>query len=809
MNIQYIGEHILAGALGKGFIWASILSLLLSLLFYLFALRNKEKKALFEKLGSMLFMLHFVTLIAAISTLYYLIFHHCYEYSYVWQYSANDLPTKFLISCFWAGQEGSFLTWALMQGILGLMLLKSTKDWKLYVMPVFITGQFFLMTMVLGLDVAGYIIGGSPFTLLREMPSNIGIDLFKEPNYLMMIADGNGLNPLLENIWMIIHPPSLFLGYAVALVPFSYAVASLWRGQYHTWLKPALPWTLASVLTLGFGILLGGRWAYESLTFGGFWAWDPVENASLVPWLFLVASLHLMIIAYKRYHSYATTYLFSFLGWVFVVYATYLTRSGVLGETSVHAFGDSGKALQMLVFNGIFMIVPIILLIFRKRQFPKKDGDEVLSREFWMLIGSIVVVLSAFQVTLTTSIPVINKVLGTTIAPPVDNVHFYNTWQLPFALMVVLLIGVSQYMNYGRNEVKLFFRKMIFNASISALLTIIIALGDSIGRIDYILLLFFVMFATVVSIDFIFRFARKTTNLGSSITHAGFAVFILGVLLAFSNSQIISKNTSSLDLGKEKDNQENLVLMKGVSLPMGKYMVSYTSSEDKGRETFFKVDFTHKEDAESGKVAFSLYPSVNHNSRMGNVYNPDTKHFLDKDIYTFISFSQQSSGASDSTGYSRSFVQQMNLHDTVVFSRSFVILDSIHANMKDKNADNAELTAFFRILSMNAGIMEAVIKYKIVDGVLQREDAIIDPLDIKLRFEGVSPDSKDIMVGMYEKQQDYIVIKAMIFPYMNVMWIGSIIMFTGLTYSIMRRTRNRKSKEESAQNPEKPTSKAS
>ncbi|NVO20462.1 MAG: cytochrome c biogenesis protein CcsA [Bacteroidetes bacterium] len=807
MNIQYIDEHLMPGILGNTFVWISLIALLLAMAFYLQTLRKNSALAMAGKLADTFFILHFVTLIGAIGSLYYLIFHHYFEYAYVWQYSATDLPTRFLVSCFWAGQEGSFLTWALMQGILGLILIKTTKEWKSWVMPVFITGQLFLMTMVLGVSVFGYMIGGSPFTLLRDMPMNQGVDLFREPNYLSMIVEGNGLNPLLENIWMIIHPPSLFLGYAVSLVPFSFAIASLWRKQYHSWLKPALPWTIASIFTLGFGILLGGRWAYESLTFGGFWAWDPVENASLVPWLFLVASLHLMLIASKRYHSYATMYLFSFLGWIFVVYATYLTRSGVLGETSVHAFGDSGKSLQMLVFNGIYLVFPLLLLVFRKKEFPKKDSDEVFSREFWMLIGSIIVVLSAFQVTLTTSIPVINKVLGTTIAPPVDNVHFYNTWQLPFALLVALLIGLSQYMHYGKNEFGQFLKKISLTAGISVLLTAILALGDHIIRFDYIFLLFVVVFAAVVSIDYIIRFSRKTSNYGSSISHAGFVIFIMGVILAFSNSQIISRNTSGMDLGKEKDNQENLVLTKGISLPMGEYNVTYTSSEDKGRETFFKVDFSHKDDPDS-KVAFSLYPSVNHNSRMGNVYNPDTKHFLDKDIYTFISFAQQTTGATDSTGYTRSFVQQMNLHDTVIFSHSFVILDSIHANMKDKTADNAEITAFLRILSMNSGLHHAVISYKIINGVLQREDSYISPLEIKLRFEGISPDSKDILVGMYEKKQDFIVIKAMLFPYMNVMWIGAIIMFTGFTYSISRRIRNRKGKVSTLQSSEEEASQA-
>jgi len=781
---------LLPGFLGQVFIWISLLTLISSTYFYLRSLSGSPRKKLYDRLGGYLYLMHGVSLLAAVLALYYLIFNHYFEYSYVWQYSALDLPGRFLISCFWAGQEGSFLIWAILQAIIGFILIRKSGDWKPWVMMVFSLGQIFLISMVLGLEIGGFKIGGSPFTLLRNLPQNLDLDLFKEQNYMAMIIDGNGLNPLLENIWMIIHPPLLFLGYAVALVPFCYAMASLLRGQFHAWLRPAIPWTLAAALSLGIGILLGGRWAYESLTFGGFWAWDPVENASLVPWLFLVASLHLMLIAQKRFHSYATTYFFTFMGWVFVVYATYLTRSGVLGETSVHAFGDSGKALQMLLFNALFLLMPLALLLYRKKDFPKKEGDEVLSREFWMLIGSIVIILSAFQVTLTTSIPVINKVFGTGIAPPVDNVNFYNTWQLPFGLLVVLLIGMSQYLSYGRNETGPFLKKMAFTAGISLLLTIIIAFGVGISKTAHIFLMLFVIFAIVVSIDFIVHYIKKTTNIGSSITHAGFALFILGVLLAFSNSQIISRNTSGLNLGKEKENAENLVLIKGIAQPMGNYMVTYSSNEVKGRETFYKVDFTAKDGGDPSRVLFSVYPSVNHNKRMGNVYNPATRHSFTKDIYTYISFSEQSE-ESDTSGYKRSSVEPMKLYDTILFNRSYIILDSIRAVYKNEDPNNALFQARFRILSMKEGILHTVLTYRLEDGMLEQEEGDVKPLGLKLRFEGFSPDTQTIQIGVYEKKQDFIVIKAVIFPYMNVLWFGAIIMFSGLTFSIMRRNRKK------------------
>jgi len=788
MNIQYVGEHLMAGYLGRIFIWLSILSLIFSALLYIYSIKKADKRALYTKLAGKLYWFHFLTLLGAIASLYYLIGNHCFEYSYVWQYSSVDMPVKYIISCFWAGQEGSYLVWAFWQGIIGLILLRTAKEWKTWVVPVFETGQIFLISMVLGLEFGSFSIGGSPFGLLRDMPSNAGEELFKQANYLSFLTDGNGLNPLLENIWMIIHPPSLFLGYAVALVPFSFAVASLWRKEYHSWLKPAIPWTLAGILALGNGIILGGRWAYESLTFGGFWAWDPVENASLVPWLLLVATLHSMIIARKRFNTYNTTYFFTILGWFFVMYATYLTRSGVLGETSVHSFGENALSAQMIFFTALFLLLPLILLFYRKKEFPKKDNDDVMTREFWMLIGAIVVLLSAFQIIATTSIPVFNKIFGTGIAPPIDNINFYNTWQMPFAIVIALGIAISQYLWYGPNDVKQFLRKLLIASGISLVLTVLIAVGDHVTGVSRTILLFSILLASVVSVDFVIHYLKKTSNVGGAFTHAGFTLFLLGVVLAFSNSQVISRNTSGFDLGNETDNQENLVLMKGIGKPMGKYMVTYSDATTRGRETFYKVEFVKMKDAGTGKTDFVLYPSLNRNIRMGNVYNPDTKHFIDKDIYTYLSFAQQSGENADAEGYSKSGEQPMDLNDTVVINRSFVVLQDVKTSMANDDVNNASITASFKVISMAGGELNTEIKYEIVNGELKRTDGLIEPLDMKLRFEGVATDSKAINVGIYERQQDYIVMKAIIFPYIAVLWFGIVIMFSGLTYSIMRRT---------------------
>src|SRR5205085_5528954 len=188
-----------------------------------------------------------------------------------------------------------------------------------------------------------------PFLLLRELGMLDNAPAFKDletgalrQDYLTMIKDGSGLNQLLQNYWMVIHPPILFLGFASTIVPFAYSIAGLWKKDFGGWTKGAMPWSLFSGGILGLGIMMGAAWAYESLSFGGFWAWDPVENASLVPWMTLVGGLHVMLIYKSRGRALLSVFILLILTFFFILYSTFLTRSGILGNSSVHAFTDLG-----------------------------------------------------------------------------------------------------------------------------------------------------------------------------------------------------------------------------------------------------------------------------------------------------------------------------------------------------------------------------------------------------------------------------------------------------------------------------------
>jgi cytochrome c-type biogenesis protein CcmF len=208
-----------------------------------------------------------------------LIVTHDYSAGYVYSYSDNSLSLHFLISSFYAGQEGSFLFWALCSGIIAILLCRYTNKRGIEspVMAVFMTVEAFLILLV---------VVRSPFRTVWEMFP--GAPPSAPP-------DGRGLNPLLQNFWMVIHPPVLFIGFAAMAVPFSMAAAGLWKKASSMLPDHAFPWVLASVAILGLGIMLGAYWAYGVLGWGGYWGWDPVENSSLVPWLTGVGLLHTLL----------------------------------------------------------------------------------------------------------------------------------------------------------------------------------------------------------------------------------------------------------------------------------------------------------------------------------------------------------------------------------------------------------------------------------------------------------------------------------------------------------------------------------
>ncbi|MEL6863769.1 MAG: cytochrome c biogenesis protein CcsA [Bacteroidota bacterium] len=653
--MEYIGEHLLPGKFGHLFVVLGFVSSILAVLAYFYATERRESDQYrsWRNIGRMAYSVHGFSVFAVIAIIFYMMINQYFEYQYVWAHVDDELPFRYIFSAFWEGQEGSFLLWMFWHVVLGILLMFSAKQWEAPVMAVIALIQVFIGSMILGLHFyfGDFLlkIGSSPFLLLRDV---MDAPIFAKADYVSVI-NGQGLNPLLQNYWMTIHPPTLFLGFASTAVPFAYAIAGLWTRQHKAWLHAVLPWALFSGAILGTGILMGGAWAYEALSFGGYWAWDPVENMSLVPWLVLLAGIHTNLIARATGYSIKVSYLFYLLTFVLIVYSTFLTRSGVLGETSVHAFTEMGLEWQLISFIFAFFGLGLGLYFARVKGIPAPAKEEsTSSKEFWMFIGSLVLLFSAALITASTSLPVYNQIRqlfeplyeGGVINDPVAH---YNKYQLWIAIFIGLLSGISQYLRYREfnwsGYQSKFLKHSLIAIGLSAGLTFLYMQWIEIRAWQYVLLLFTGVFTVVTNLDYIILFLKGNLKVGgSALSHIGFGLMIVGIMASGLNKRHISTNPFAqkglIEGFTDEDYRKNVILMKGVPMFMSGYEVTYVGDTIDGFTRSFEVNYKRKD--ETGKVEeeFSLYPNVLYDKGFNKVaaVNPSTKHYYHKDIFTHI-----------------------------------------------------------------------------------------------------------------------------------------------------------------------------
>ena len=665
---KYLGEHLWIGQLGQLLILSAIILAIASVVFYGVAERRLKKQmdcSLWKKQGRIAFILHALSVIGIFGLLLYMITGQYYEYDYVYQHSSSTLPLKYVISAFWEGQEGSFLLWIFWHGILGLCLIRWAKKWEAPTMLIVSLAQVLLLSMVLGIHIGSTKIGINPFVLLREKALIRFSDFLPvlEERYLEYIIDGDGLNALLQNYWMVIHPPVLFLGFASTIIPFAFVLGAIWRGDQKDWMSAALPWTLFSAGALGTGIFMGGAWAYEALSFGGFWAWDPVENASLVPWLLIIAGLHTLLIARHTGRQIGLTYLLLSLGFILVAYSTYLTRSGVLTDTSVHSFVNAGLDQQLIVFLFLITLPSLGLVIYGWIKSTKVAGEEdLLSREFWLFVGSILFSLSAAVIAITTSFPVINKILDTdySIANPEE---WYNNSHIMLAILMALLAAFSQFMVYkvGR-PIKQTRIALLGILPFSILLSALVGRFYEIHFITpyswgsfisgYWLLLWAGILVSLTNFYYLLTLQKnRWKTWGSSLSHIGFGILLVGIIISQYKQQVLTENQVSKEalinfyiengISDPKEQEEvkdrmltNLVLSKGQSVSLNEYEVEYLGSyEDDVDKRFFQFEFTNPKT----KQTFTVEPYHQKMDEKGTpAPNPGTQHFLMKDIFTTV-----------------------------------------------------------------------------------------------------------------------------------------------------------------------------
>jgi len=360
-------------------------------------------------------------LIAAASLLLWiLIFENDFSVEYVASYSSTTLPTLYKVSAFWAGQQGSFLLWLLIHAAAGTVLtFRRTNAAAL--------GIFFLLQSVLVL----LVLAKSPFA---EHPAQV--------------FEGVGLNPLLQDFWMAIHPPIIFVGYALLAVPFALSLgALLTEPASRSWLEDARKWTLTAWSFLGAGIFIGGYWAYKVLGWGGYWGWDPVENSSLVPWLLSGVLLHLINLARKKPAVLSVAHVAATFTYALVLYGTFLTRSGVLGDFSVHSFAGSSIGVSIALANALVLIGGLAIIFVKAKSLPQgKMYDTHGESAFAVLLGCLLLIFVAAIVWIGMSMPLLSQLIGEAAAVDTD---FYVKSTAPIAAALAALM-IYAFAKFGR-----------------------------------------------------------------------------------------------------------------------------------------------------------------------------------------------------------------------------------------------------------------------------------------------------------------------------------------------------------------------
>ncbi len=379
----------------------------------------------------------FVCITTAIACLGYLFAVSDFSIKYIAAHSNRDLPIYFKVSSIWGGQEGSLLFWGwLLTAYSALVIVQNWRKHSAmmpYVVAVLMGTSFFFTSMHL------FIVN----------PFNQTVFLQSDASPLPFVPrDGNGLNPLLQDAYMVIHPPMLYLGFVGFAVPFAFAIAAMITKQLgDTWIRTTRRWTMVAWMFLSIGIMLGGKWAYHELGWGGFWAWDPVENASMMPWLIGTAFLHSVMVQEKKGMLKVWNMVLIILTFIMSIFGTLLTRSGMV--QSVHAFAQSPVGGYFRAFI-IVALSGALYLLFDRLPYLKSENqmESIVSRESSFMFNNLILLAACFAVFWGTMFPIISEAATgskITVGPP-----FFNKVNVPIAIFLMFLTGVGPLLAWRR-----------------------------------------------------------------------------------------------------------------------------------------------------------------------------------------------------------------------------------------------------------------------------------------------------------------------------------------------------------------------
>ncbi len=716
--------------------------------------------------------------------LLYLILTHQFQYTYVWNYSSTDLPTPLLISTFYAGQEGSFSLWTLYTTVIGIFLLQYTskKNYEAEVMSVWTLILSFLLLMLVVKDPFEYIWDTFPKDLVHTTGSPSPDTNFTwldqaKGIWAQFPVEGKGLNPLLQNYWMVIHPQILFTGFTSMAVPYVFAVAGLMKRDYQGWIKIAKPWTVFGAAALGTGIILGGYWAYETLGWGGYWGWDPVENSSLIPWLVCVASIHTLMAQQRSGTFIRTNFVLSILCFLMVLYSTFLTRSGVLGETSVHSFVDPGNWAYWLLLGVIFIfgILSVTLLIRRSKEIPKIPVEHSFySREFALYLGAFTICFAALFITIGTSSPIITNIVKGKAAA-VDTAYYVKT-TLPLGIILAFLAGVGQLLWWRTSSIGSLLKSMMYPLLSSFIFTgvlVIVGMRD----VPIILLTFASAFTLFVNVMVGFKiFVGNPRFSGGAIAHIGLALLFLGFI---SSSRYDDKQTVSLEQGK------------AVKI-LNEYTLTYKGNRALDSERYgftIQVDHDNRE--------FVMMPVMRYSSMSNSMMrHPDILNMYTKDFY-ISPLSVETPGENVQQTLSFAKGETKTYKDMNV---TFVDFDFNDVE-KGKMVTGAEEVTIGVILniSKNGKIEQIKPLMKRVRGNMNFVPASATGSQVEFTIQKMQPNREDPTQSKVDiavndptsvsnhRKVETLIVEASVKPYINLVWAGTITLIVGFILTIVRR----------------------
>ncbi|BEU87103.1 cytochrome c biogenesis protein CcsA [Selenomonas sp. TAMA-11512] len=666
----------------------------------------------------------FAAVLTASGYLLYLIFGNCFEIDYIWSYSSTDLAPMYKVSVLWAGQQGSFLCWALFHAAaVAYLAVRNRLDHAALVLCCAV--QAMLLILVLA---------KSPFVVTEGV----------------IPSEGAGMNPLLQDPWMAIHPPLIFIGYALLAIPAAISAGALWRKATDTeWLKPLETWTAAAWGFLGAGIFVGGYWAYKVLGWGGWWGWDPVENSSLVPWIAAGILLHIARVARVRIANIVFVHLAAIFTFSLALYGTFLTRSGILGDFSVHSFGGDGIGLTIIAVNAIVLIGGLLLLTIRADLLPK--GANYVShagRDFWTLLGSLLLLFIAILVFIGMSMPLFTEMMG---QPASVDTGFYVKTTLPIAVLLIAALipaVTATYMDKGQREAAL-------AAAGSILLGGCIAYGQGVHVPLLIALAGFSMgglSATILS------FARGLLSFGGMIAHIGLAMAV------FTMAMTGAAEESTLTLVKDEPQTfaSHSVQYNGIE-----YTDDY--SEKRYRFTVDGIEDTGITKLSGSGADAAREPAIFH-SIMGDVYLAP--------------------------------VPPERLGEAVEIKRGKVAMAGEIACLLDKveqepNPDRPGESTIIAHISVTDGehVEEAQPKFFVTETTLKASTETVLEGQVRLRLESVEGDGRTVGLIVLPSVEDEsaipLKVKVSEEPFIWLLWLGGTLVVLG-SFLVLIKRRNRR-----------------